>query len=85
MHDHVTTEAIRDALLEHPDCVSDWVQYSEDKHCGAGWFLASNGADYEVGFFSSKAGRTPPTRFSNPLDGCAEFIKREIEEVRSSN
>jgi hypothetical protein len=81
-HDLVTAEAIREALLEHPDYVDDWIQYSEDKRCSSGWFFRQKGPGYEVGFFSSKDGYSQSTMYSDRLEACAAFIKKEMEEIR---
>jgi hypothetical protein len=82
MHDRITTESIREALSEHPDYIDDWIQYSEDKRCGSGWFILPNGTGHQVGFYSSKAGITQTTNYSDRLEACATFIKNEIEAVR---
>jgi len=84
MHDQITIEAIHGALCAHPDYVNDWIQFSEDQRCDPVWFFRQNGADYEVGFWSSKADDTPPTKYSDPLEACATFIKHEIEGIRLS-
>jgi hypothetical protein len=82
MHDTITIEAIRESLLEYPDYVNDWIQYSEDQRCHPTWFLQRNGMDYEVGFISLDTDDIPLTKFSDPLEACATFIKYTIEGVR---
>ena len=82
MHDHITVESIREVLVERPDCAQDWIQYSEDKRSDSGWFILQNGADYQVGFYSRKAGITQTKNYSDRLEACATFIKNEIEDIR---
>jgi len=82
MPDRVTMEVIREALLEHPDCINDWIQYSEDQRCHPTWFFQRNGADYEVGFVSLDTDDVPVTRYSDPFEACATFIKQMIERFR---
>ena len=85
MHDKITVEAIRQALLEEPDRVIDrvidWIQYSEDQRCGE-WFFLRESGHYEVGFIPSEGDEIPATKYSDPLEACAIFIKHIIEEVR---
>lgn len=82
MHDQITVKTLREALLEYPGCVNDWIQFSEDQRCSPAWFFRQNGTDYEVGYWSSKADDAPPTKYSDSLEACAIFIKHKIEGVR---
>lgn len=82
MRDQTTIAAIREALLEQPDYVNDWIQYSEDQRCHPSWFFRQNGADYEVGFLSLEAHDVPVTKYSDRFEACATFIKHLIEMVR---
>ena len=82
VHDQVTIEAIRKALLEHPENLNDWLLYSENQRCDPVWYFQQSGVDYEVGYWSSKTGNLPPTKFSDRFEACATFIKHLIERVR---
>ena len=83
MHDKITVEAIQQALLEEPnrviDRVIDWIQYSEDQRC-SGWFFVRESGHYEVGFIPSEGDEIPATKYSDPLEACATFIKHTIEK-----
>ena len=82
VYEQVTIEAIRTALIERPDCVKDWIQYSEDQRCHPSWFFRQNGADYELGYVSLETDNAPITKYSDRFEGCATFIKHLIEMVR---
>jgi hypothetical protein len=81
-YDQVTIEAIRQALIERPDFVNDWIQYSEDQRCHPSWFFRQNGVDYELGYVSLETDDVPITKYSDRFEGCAAFIKHLIEQVR---
>jgi hypothetical protein len=81
-HQLVTEPAIYDALQMIPDCVEDWLSWSDDKRTSAGWFFRQTGiGTYEVACTPPREGLT--TDFSDALVACAAFIKREIESVRT--
>jgi hypothetical protein len=82
VHDQVTIDTIRKALIEHPDCVNDWIQYSEDQRCHPSWFFRQNGLNYEVGYVSLETDDVPITKYSDRFEACAAFIKHLIEQVR---
>jgi hypothetical protein len=84
IHDEVSENLIREALFLHPNCVNDWIRFSEDKRSSAGWYFQQNGTDYEVGFFSLNKNNISPTKYSNSIEACAAFIKREIESIRGN-
>jgi hypothetical protein len=81
VYEEVTEGAIHDALQRHPNLVSDWMNFSQDKRGGSGWFLCRGGSDngYQVGHYPDHA----PVGYSDELAACAAFIKREIENIRT--
>jgi hypothetical protein len=85
IHDEVSEDLIRKALFLHPNCVNDWIRFSEDKRSSAGWYFRQNGIDYEVGYFSLNKNNVGPTKYSDSTEACAAFIKHEIESIRSNN
>jgi len=86
LHDHVAEEDIRAALGNCPECVEEWMKYSEDKRTSSGWYFTLNDEDlYETGYFDIKSvpNDTNRVQYENPIDACAAFIKHEIESIRS--
>lgn len=79
VHDEVTEGAIHGALRRNPEIVTDWMQFSEAKRVSSGWFLRREGAKgYQVGHYPDHE----PVDYSDELEACAAFIKREIEDIR---
>jgi len=85
-HDQISEDGIRTALLCCPECVQEWIQYSEDKRSSSGWYLTLNDEGlYETAYFDIKAVPNTTNRFQyeSAVDACAAFIKHEIESIRS--
>ena len=83
MHDQVSEAEIHEALIRQPECVDDWMLYSDDKRSSEGWYLKQgNGSSYTVGFYTGKASDNRQIQYSDRLDACAAFIKHEIEVIR---
>ncbi len=78
----LTVRDIRQALLDHPECVSEWLQYSEDKRVGSGWYFQNKGdGTFSVGWIQQNGGMCSEKTFDDELDACALFIKHEIESI----
>ena len=84
IHAQISVAAIQAELRLHPSCISDWVQFSEDKRTTDGWYLKQDGANYEVGFCSLSKKDTLPEKYTDKIEACAAFIKHEIEAIRNS-
>ena len=86
LHDQISEDDIRTALLCCPECVQEWIQYSEDKRSSSGWYLTLNDEGlYETAYFDIKAvpNTTNRIQYESAVDACAAFIKHEIESIRS--
>ena len=86
LHDQISEGDIRGALLCCPECVQEWIQYSEDKRSSSGWYLTLDDEGlYETAYFDIKAvpNTTNRVQYEHAIDACAAFIKHEIESVRS--
>jgi hypothetical protein len=82
-HTFITTENIKSALVNHQECVRDWIISSGDKRVSSGWFiLDQDNGKYIVGYFS-RTERFELPEFDNVEDACAEYIKRELESFRN--
>jgi len=81
-HDQITYDDIRAAIVEYPESVNAWLQYSEDKRSSDGWYFKPADQGYEVGFFGQKMIDRKHQIYSNRLEACAVFIKNEIEAIR---
>lgn len=86
VHDQVSESAIREAIVRHPECVEEWIRFSEDKRTNSGWFFHRDAAGcYAVGYFRVGVGVVQRIEYTEATEACAAFIKREVEDVRGSN
>jgi hypothetical protein len=83
MHDQVTEDALQQMLLRHPECVDEWMSFSEEKRASAGWFFRRGPKGYDVGYFPVISSRHQPVDYADGVAACAAFIKREIEDIRT--
>jgi hypothetical protein len=83
LHDQISEEDIRAALLRYPECVQEWMRYAEDKRTSSGWYVTLNDEGcYETGYIADARARTNRVQYDNAIDACAAFIKQEIEDIR---
>lgn len=80
----ISEHDIRKALMQQPECVSLWLQWSEDKRTIGWYFLKETKTKYAVGRFQSEKGKTQEREFSDAITACSVFIKKEIEAIRSA-
>src|SRR5690349_7767753 len=65
LHNAISVNDIRNALVRDPACVQEWMQYIEDQRCSSSWYFVLNDEGlYEVGFFDSN---TDPARSNQVL------------------
>ena len=78
-HVAITASEIRKALRAKPGSIQFWLQYSEDKRTSGGWYFKYNDdGSFSIGNLKGE----PETLFLDGIDACAEYIKKEIEEIR---
>ncbi len=84
-YDQVSEGSIHEALKQHPECVDEWILYSQDKRTSTGWYFKREDENaYIVGYFAGKAGKNKniQLKFTDRIEACAAFIKREAETMR---
>lgn len=82
-HDSISEADIRAALARCPECIREWMQYSEDKRTPSGWYLTHNDEGcYEVGYITERGELQQRLAYHNRTDACAAFIKHELEDIR---
>jgi hypothetical protein len=70
-------------LNRAPKLVNSWMSWSEDKRADSGWFFLKDKANnYIVDNYAAQKD-SGKCIYSNPIEACAEFIKREIESIRT--
>lgn len=77
-HLDVTEILIAVALRHDPECLAEWRQYSDDKRVTSGWSFEKASGGYQVAYFPGG----PTEVFSDQVEGCAAFVKRELEDIR---
>jgi hypothetical protein len=81
-YDQVKERDLHDSLLKNQECISHWIQWSEDKRVSSGWYITQKKGKYVVGFYpNSKDLKT--TEYADEAEACAAFIKKEIEDIRN--
>lgn len=86
LHDQVSVDDIRNALVRDPASVQEWMQYIDDQRCSSSWYFVLNDDGlYEVGFFDSNTDPAYSNQllYENAMEACAAFIKHEIEDIRT--
>jgi hypothetical protein len=82
-HNQISEPDIRAALGRCPQCVEEWMQYSEDKRTMSGWYVAHNDEGcYEIGYLTERGDLQQRLVYKENVDACAAFVKRELENIR---
>lgn len=85
MYEQISEKNIRKELTRHPECVAEWILYSENKRSSSGFYVKQeNEHTYIVGYFNGKNQKHIQTSYTDRMNACAAFIKNEIEEIRLS-
>jgi hypothetical protein len=84
-HKNITINEIKKSLLNFPEYVDKWVEYSEDKRNSFGWYLRlGERGQYLVGYIQKNGQIQVNKIFMNKIDACAYFIKYELESIISN-
>jgi hypothetical protein len=82
-YDKVSEKQIYFKLTQFPECINEWIQYSEDQRSDQHFLIMESGLKWVVEFWSSrdKTLNTSKT-FTDKVEACAYFIKKRIEYTR---
>lgn len=83
IRDQITIDAIHNSILKHPECVTGWLQYSEDKRTIGGWyFKVGRSGEFIVGCLADGDKRAASQQsYNDGTDACAVFVKQEIDSL----
>lgn len=82
-HADVTPDLLREILSGDASLVDDWLAFSENKRTTSGWYFRKEAAGFRVGFFVGDAGnKAGENARTDRVHACAEFIKKEVEDMR---
>jgi len=82
LHESITVPRLYEALKQDPKCVEEWALRSGDKRTTTGWYFNIEADASEIGFWDGH-GIVKKQRFDDRFEACAEFIKKELEDVRN--
>lgn len=81
--EEILVENIRKALVEQPQRIDEWAQYSEDKRSSSGWYFRTESeGTHVVGYYPDNGEKNTRSSFEDRATACATFIKHEIEDIR---
>jgi hypothetical protein len=82
LHAEINEKDIFDLLIQYPEHIKQWLNWSENKRSSSGWyFKESENQKYIVGSFPDN-GKLKTSEYTNAAEACSFFIKREIEDIR---
>jgi|WetSurMetagenome_2_1015567.scaffolds.fasta_scaffold163639_2 hypothetical protein len=84
VHDSISEKQIYLALTQFPECIDEWIQFSEDQRSDQYYYILQKDRKYIVGFWSSRDETLNTIKtFTDKVEACANFIFSEIEYVRT--
>lgn len=86
LYEKITEDKIRDQLTQNPKLVQDWMDWSGDGRSGEGWYFKRNDDGFYALWFSCFEGDSTAYQieYSDAIEACAAFVKRALEESRTS-
>jgi hypothetical protein len=81
-HVHVTPDLLAAVLASDASLVDDWLALSENKRTSSGWYFRQNPTGFTVAFVDEAGNKVDERIYADRIEACAEFIKREVEEMR---
>lgn len=80
----VSKSDIYNYLKLYPQCISQWIAWSENKRSNSGWYFTKESEiEYTVGYLASSQ-VLDSKKYSDMIEACADFIMHEIEDIRLS-
>lgn len=84
LFDEIKRNMFLETLKKDPQYIKQWLRLSADKRCDSGWYFMEEKDEHIVGYLDSGKGRINETKYSDIREACANFIFREIEDIRNS-
>ena len=80
-HADVTPDLLAAILASDTSLVDDWLAFSENKRANSGWYFRQEPTGFTVGFMGDAGNKLDENSYAGRIEACAEFIKREVEEM----
>lgn len=82
VHGNISEKTIEKQLKRHPECVDEWISYSEDKRSDSGYYIKREGKIYIIGYLDKQGEIQILEKTNNAVKACAIFIIKEVEDIR---
>jgi hypothetical protein len=73
----IDEDKIAEYLKDDKSIVDDWIRYSENQRGTPSWYFDGQ----RVGYLDENGKSEKQSQFGDPLEGCALYIKKEMEEL----
>lgn len=84
LYELISETDIEKALSLYPECINEWLIWSENKRTGSGWYITqSENKNYLVGYYAD-ADNIKTIEYTNAIEACSAFIMQEVEAIRTS-
>jgi hypothetical protein len=81
LRNEITEIDIFETIVNAPNCIIYWLDWSQDKRVRSGWFFQkSKHGEYSIGFYQ-KSGIRSASTYRDMREACASFIKNEVEYI----
>jgi len=75
----ISAEILCGYLADHPEVVTQWSMYSEDKRTSGGWYFLNYGRAGTVGRLGPRATRIDERHYGSAVEACAHYILEELD------
>lgn len=81
IHDQISVDDIRTALMQCPECFDEWLAYSDQRTNSIWGFRKESAEKYIVFYLDSHNILSITEEYSDCFDACAHYIKHEIDRL----
>lgn len=85
IYNKVTEGVIELELINRTQYIAPWLIWSENKRSSKGWYFFKNENNkFVVAYLGPDEKNESNTEFDHAVEACAQYIKKEIEDIRNS-
>lgn len=77
----ITTEDLARYLVKHDDCVTAWLQWSEDTRATPSWYITERAADETIVGYFDKTHTSKVLKFNDRIQAYATYVHRSLESI----
>jgi hypothetical protein len=75
----LTDRLLADYIADHPDIITQWSMYSDDKRTTDGWYFVHEVDSWIVGRLGLRGKRAVEHRYNSAAEACARFVLAELD------